>query len=124
MTLLLRKGEWNGFNFSLSIEPLYNDLRNNFTFVPKFKTDHSTFLEAKSHRETISLPYPVQRIKLVRFYSNSESSSTFDLFSVEFDPIYLKGWEKIHERKIYFTHESKIDPPMKHNKWYTLNMSF
>ena len=116
--MFLTKGIIEG-NFLLSIERKFAGRQHNFSFVADFKDDHTFSFPSKSQTETISLSYEVDNIKLVKFYSNSTSSSTFYLLEMVFEPIYK---EELNKKDFFPMFASgHYYPPMSHKTWYTLD---
>ena len=116
----------NETNLLLSVESI-NGQQNNFSYHATFKSDESNMMDlifhVKENTQAISLPYEVNDIKLVRFYSNSTSTNKFFVISIDFYPIYMDNNEaKLHEKQFYsvFSSEPHNDK-MTHNTWYTLD---
>lgn len=88
------------------------------TFTPDRTYPHSNL---KSYTQTISLPYTVDEIKLIKFYSNSASTDTFRVLDVEFNPIYIGNNSKLYSIEFYTFSSFGNYNPMTHNTWYTLD---
>ena len=123
--MALEEANFTQAEFSLSVESVYRE-SSNVSFVTNFlrkadEDDDRLSLGPKevfSHTETISLPWRVSDLHLVKFYSKSTSTSTFKGAKITFDPIYIaRVWERRLKTRSFcpFTVDT-----FEHNTWNTL----
>ena len=119
MTIEVWDADFTRTNIFLSIES--NDGRiNNVSYVADF-TPLSYSEQRLTHSELISLPYEPLDIKVVKFYSDLTSQSTFRLDSITFDPTYISSfWKRWNSMKTFLYTIDLFPPKMNHQTWYTL----
>ena len=123
--MVISDADFDEANLSLSFETKDGE-RKNVTYAAKFTHDEDTWLrlgpDDKLYTQTIDLPFKIINIYKVGFYSNSESTSTFLLEKVAFDPIYLSGNFRRLSRKI-FHRALNLSGRQKHQTWYTFKIA-
>ena len=98
-------------------------------FVPIFQDDPSR--NGKSYTEEISSQIPIEEIQSVSIFSDTVEhigfgriggprNTTFYISQIEFEPTYDNH---PNYKKVFYAGLSHIEPPMKHQLWYTLTKS-
>lgn len=120
----LDEGNLNETNFLLSVESIEGQ-KNDLGFCAQFKTDYSNpYLTLKLHTQAVYLPFEVDDIKLLKFYSDSISIVPFYVFKIVFTPTYMGEMAKFSYKTFYSIESSQnYYKPMSHKTWYTSDKS-